>query len=256
MKKINCLCVSFIAMLIFLISMNGNFANAQENNSTSTSGDDSYEELIDEGIIDPSVSKEQWNQFKAEDKYYAEQQEKEEIDNPGNVSDDGNGEMLRSSKAKFSLRKGDFFYTNATDSKGLTGHNAIYVGNGKIVEAPAKGHKTRAQSFTTWKKNTLYGSKGPKKGKWIKVYRPSSKANGNKAANYAMKNFGKKHIPYKINGNIKSKKYEYCSKLVWQSYYFGAGKKSMASVNTPVILHPSNLPGTIKGTKKVHTYKK
>ena len=29
----------------------------------------------------------------------------------------------------------------------------------------------------------------------------------------------------------------------------------MASVNTPVILHPSNLPGTIKGTKKVHTYK-
>lgn len=39
-----------------------------------------------------------------------------------------------------------------------------------------------------------------------------------------MKNFGQKHIPYKITGNIKSKKYEYCSKLVWQSYYFGAGK--------------------------------
>ncbi|MDU2137783.1 hypothetical protein [Staphylococcus epidermidis] len=32
--------------------------------------------------------------------------------------------------------------------------------------------------------------------------------------------------------------------------------KTMASVNKPVILHPSNLLGTIKGTKKVHTYKK
>ena len=51
--------------------------------------------------------------------------------------------MFRSAKAKFSLRKGDFFYANATDSKGLTGHNAIYVGNGKIVEAPAKGHKEK-----------------------------------------------------------------------------------------------------------------
>lgn len=256
MKKLNRLFVLFIGIVILLVSINGNSVKAEENNSAGNSSEDSYEELINEGILDPAISKKQWDDFKTEDEYYAEQQEKEEIDNPGDISVSENGEMLRSAKAKFTLRKGDFFYTNATDSKGLTGHNAIYVGNGKIVEAPAKGHKTRSQSFVTWKKNTLYGPKGPKKGKWIKVYRPSSKANANKAANYAMKNFGQKHIPYKITGNIKSKKYEYCSKLVWQSYYFGAGKNAMASVNTPVILHPSNLPGTIKSTKKVHTYKK
>ncbi|MDK9847729.1 NlpC/P60 family protein [Staphylococcus equorum] len=256
MKKLNCLFISLITILMLLVSSTSNFVNAQEDNSAPNNGEESYQQLINEGILDPSVSKEQWDKFKTEDKYYAEQQEQEEIDNPVDVSDSENGTMLRSAKSKFSLRKGDFFYTNATDSKGLTGHNAIYVGNGKVVQAPAKGYKTTSLSFTSWKKQTLYGKKEPKKGKWIKVYRPSSSANGNKAANYAMKNFGKKHIPYKITGNIKSKKYEYCSKLVWQSYYFGAGKKAMASVNTPVILHPSNLPGTIKSTKKVHTYKK
>ncbi|MGC7613290.1 hypothetical protein [Staphylococcus epidermidis] len=53
--------------------MNGNIANAQENHSSTNIKGETYEELIDQGIIDSSISKEQWNQFKAEDKYYAKQ---------------------------------------------------------------------------------------------------------------------------------------------------------------------------------------
>ncbi|OEL08219.1 hypothetical protein [Staphylococcus equorum] len=125
MKKLNCLFISLITILMLLVSSTSNFVNAQEDNSAPNNGEESYQQLINEGILDPSVSKEQWDKFKTEDKYYAEQQEQEEIDNPVDVSDSENGTMLRSAKSKFSLRKGDFFYTNATDSKGLTGHNAI-----------------------------------------------------------------------------------------------------------------------------------
>lgn len=57
--------------------MNGNVENAKEDYSSANIRGESYEELIDQGIIDSSISKEQWNQFKAEDKYYAKQQEKE-----------------------------------------------------------------------------------------------------------------------------------------------------------------------------------
>lgn len=168
MKKLNRLFVLFIGIVILLVSIDGNFVKAEENNLAGNISEGSYEELINEGILDPEISKKQWYDFKAEDEYYAEQQEKEAIDNPDNISASENGEMLRSANAKFTLRKGDFFYTNVTDSKGLTGHSAIYVGNGKIVEALAKGHKTRSQSFVTWKRILYTTLKDQKKENGLK----------------------------------------------------------------------------------------
>ena len=70
-----------------------------------------------------------------------------------------------------------------------------------------------------------------------------------------IKHFQKrKSITYSLNSNINDTYHTYCSKLVWQSYYFGAGKKSVNSTGVYHYFNPYNLPKNIKGTKKVKTF--
>ncbi|MCE3399156.1 hypothetical protein LCC45_17550, partial [Staphylococcus aureus] len=90
---------------------------------------------------------------------------------------------------------------------------------------------------------------------WVKVYRTSKKKR-NKAANWALKQAGQKRksITYSLNSNINDTHHTYCSKLVWQSYYFGAGKKSVNSTGVYHYFNPYNLPKNIKGAKKVKTF--
>lgn len=129
----------------------------------------------------------------------------------------------RSRKKKFHLKKGDFFITNNVSSKGVTGHAAIYTGKG-----------------------------GPKHC-YIKVYRASKKYRG-KAGSYAKSHFN--GVPYSITTNPYSKNVTYCSKLVWQSYYYGAGRYSVLPVVTSqFIIEPYSLNQYIP-SKAVRSYKR
>ena len=109
----------------------------------------------------------------------------------------------------------------------------------------------RVKSFSNWKKSTLKKRKGIPKHRYIKVYRAPKKYRG-KAGNYAKSHFN--GVPYSITTNPYSKSVTYCSKLVWQSYYFGAGKKSVNSTGVYHYFNPYNLPKNIKGAKKVKTF--
>lgn len=223
--------------------------DAQVESSTNSN---SLKELQDEGVVSKSITEEQWKQIQAKNReeeakfertaeeQWQKQQKQDQIDREN-----------RKRKKKFHLKKGDYFITNGVSAKGLTGHAAIYVGNGYIKEARGYGKSTRTKSFRKWKYSTLKKKKGHPKHRYISVYRASKKYRG-KARNYAKSHFN--HVPYNITPNPYSKGATYCSKLVWQSYYYGAGPSSVRPFSQPqFIIYPYALHRYIK-SKPVRIY--
>ncbi|MFW3457648.1 hypothetical protein ACN9VA_03255 [Staphylococcus caprae] len=221
--------------------------DAQYDSSTSSR---SLKKLQDEGAVSKSITEEQWKHIQERDR--AEKKEFErtaEQEWQEQQKQDQINQENRSRKKKFHLKAGDYFITNATSSKGLTGHTAIYYGNGRIKEATGNGKPVRTMGFKKWKNKTLKKRKGHAKHRFIKVYRAPKKYRG-KAARYARFHFN--HVPYKITPNPYSKSVTYCSKLVWQSYFYGAGIHSVKGMHGP-IFYPYSLNKHIK-SKRVRTY--
>ena len=185
-----------MSLLCCTVLTTGN-VNAQGDSSTNS---ESLKELQNEGIVSKSITEQQWQQMKAQErKDEAEFEKTAEVQWQKQQKQDRIDRENRSRKKKFHLKKGDFFITNNVSSKGFTGHAAIYTG------------------------------KGNPKHRYIKVYRASKKYRG-KAGSYAKSHFN--GVPYSITTNPYSKSVTYCSKLVWQSYYYGAGRLSVLPVVT------------------------
>ncbi|QYA46073.1 hypothetical protein KYI13_12330 (plasmid) [Macrococcoides bohemicum] len=157
-------------------------------------------------------------------------------------------------EASFTPKAGDIIYTNNAFLSELgapiPGHAAIYVGDGKIVEINGYGHIPATHSYSNFVKT----KRGTKSDRWIvRVYRTSNTTNAIKASTYA-KSLSGKNIPYGIFTSMKDKSKLYCSKLVWQAYYFGAGSSSVVNTNPETVI-PKYLAGNIKGTSLKHTYR-
>ncbi|MGC7602360.1 YiiX/YebB-like N1pC/P60 family cysteine hydrolase [Staphylococcus epidermidis] len=227
--------------------------NAQAESSTHS---ESLKELQDGGVVSKSITEQEWKQMKAQ-----ERKEKAEFEITGEQEwkeqqkQDQMDQEDRKKKKKFHLKKGDYFITNNVSAKCFTGHSAIYLGKvngkGRVKEAPGYGKPVRVKSFHDWKQNTLKKRKGSPKHRFIKVYRASKKYRG-KAGSYARSHFN--GVPYSITANPYSKSVTYCSKLVWQSYYYGAGIYSVKGTPGP-IFYPYSLNKHIK-SKRVRTYKR
>ncbi|MEW4382895.1 hypothetical protein AB1I56_00200 [Staphylococcus epidermidis] len=127
--------------------------NAQGDSSTNS---ESLKELQNEGIVSKSITEQQWQQMKAQErKDEAEFEKTAEVQWQKQQKQDRIDRENRSRKKKFHLKKGDFFITNNVSSKGFTGHAAIYTGKGNVKEAPGYGKPVRVKSFSNWKKSTL-----------------------------------------------------------------------------------------------------
>ena len=208
-----------------------------------------YDNLRKNNLIDKSTTYKQWKKFQEENyraKYQMEKEAQQEMKEEQY--------QTFSKKKKFKPRRGDILITNnASYAKlGIPGHAAIYTGKGHIVEIRGYGHHPARNSY----KKFIHNKRAKRHDKlWVKVYRTSKKKR-NKAANWALKQAGQKRksITYSLNSNINDTYHTYCSKLVWQSYYFGAGKKSVNSTGVYHYFNPYNLPKNIKGAKKVKTF--
>lgn len=114
--------------------------------------------------------------------------------------------------AAFSYKKGDILITDQTSSNGVTGHAAIFIGGGKVLNM--SGWKSephpRVMTIKEWEKRHK---------KRVKVLRYKSAKVANKAADQAVKYFKGKKIKYRITANPKNISKTYCSELVWYSYY-------------------------------------
>lgn len=114
--------------------------------------------------------------------------------------------------------------TNSTSFFGLTGHAAIALNSSTILDTPGKNSYVRTISPSSFKKEYSSG--------WIKVYRPRYTSWGKSAANWADRNYRNSKAVYKISFDINSTKETYCSKIVFQAYKFGVGKKAFKTFDT------------------------
>lgn len=181
---------------------------------------------------------------------------------------------VRAYKAGFNFQKGDFLVTNATSFKGITGHAAITTGANSVLDAPGYAHPvtkngkkvslntTRQQSISSFLK--MYNKKSYH---WIAVWRAKRKDVSLKAAKwadthyYSSKGTAKqdKFPKYSLSYGLTSTNKVYCSKLVYQAYYYGSGSLNYVAPKAfAQLVDPYTLPHIFMGKyepNKVKTYK-
>ncbi|MFD2308215.1 YiiX/YebB-like N1pC/P60 family cysteine hydrolase [Enterococcus termitis] len=143
-----------------------------------------------------------------------------------------------------SPQPGDIMITNGTSFLGVTGHAGIFIGNGKILSIGGGGEKPSEMPIINW----MQRYKG-----WTKIYRPAAKFNPKTAERWAINNYRNKNISYAINNRIFEKNPTYCSKIVWQAYYYSSASPQTGLVRRPLfdIVYPYTLPNLFS-QKPVH----
>lgn len=74
----------------------------------------------------------------------------------------------------------------------------------------------------------------------MKVYRCSYPGAGKKAAEWVKKNYENTNHRYLVTLNLNSKKFTYCTKIIYQAYKFGVSEKSV-KVMDYILFHPMQL---------------
>ncbi|WP_218729978.1 hypothetical protein [Brochothrix thermosphacta] len=183
------------------------------------------------GELDNSITYEYWLQYNN----YG-QEPKDNID----------FETFDATSRAYKVKPGDIFITNSTASSLFLGHAAIATGTNSILDMPGlnvgdKNNNNRQLTWAQWKK--AY-SKG-----WIKVHRMKDSKMAAKVAKYADRNYYSStgsatkniKIPYGIDSHRYQKSPNYCSKLVWQAYYYGSGDAKVVVPGSGII-SPYALP--------------
>ena len=134
------------------------------------------------------------------------------------------------------LWAGDIFITNATFSSGLFGHAGIAVSPYAILHIAGPGKHPDLILFHEW--FTKY------KNGWTKIYRHSNSYTASVAAVWATNMYAYSNAEYQITMNLASTDVTYCSKLVWQAYYYGPSSPCANGPTTGIRL-PYHLPITI-----------
>lgn len=117
---------------------------------------------------------------------------------------------------------GDIMITNGTSAFGLTGHAGIFLGNGTILSIAGPGSNPEALGILEWSRR--YNSEP---GDWTKIYRPSSIYQPSLAESWAKNHYLNKKFSYGITTDLFSENPTYCSKIVWQAYFYASGYGQM-----------------------------
>lgn len=144
---------------------------------------------------------------------------------------------------------GDILITNGTTANGLTGHAGIFLGhlgNGAILSIRGFGHKPEMIGIFTWMER--YGGKG----NWTKLYRPTERYKPALAAEFAMYQYANTNYSYGITTNILGLDPTYCSKIVWQGYWYSSAAPQIGGLKKPLIASPYDLPDYFEESTPVH----
>lgn len=197
---------------------------------------ENYRYMVDNGYLDSEISFEEWNAYLDENERLEKEFENEEI--PFYIG------KLRSG---FELERGDVLITNGTFAKGFTGHAGIALDENTIFHIAGPGKNPDDIKVEEWIEAFHKDDK-----KWTKVYRHSDSDIASSAADWAENTYRDSNAKYFISSNTKSTKSTYCSKLVWQAYFFGTGD---AVDLRGSIIYPYFLPGFINNLELVGMYK-
>ena len=227
-----------ITLLTIFLSTTASLANSTLDTAESASELNyfDYLKLQREGVIGTDVTYGHLKKLAAQSRNLEKKLEEStdfyEVPNPG----------FRINSHGLSIQSGDVLVTNGTSSFGILGHAGIAISGTQILHIQGPKHKPSVINRTEW--HNLYG------GGWTKVYRNTNYSNAVKARDWAVNTYRGSNATYKITMNLASTNETYCSKLVWQAYYYGVGK-SHANGPTWGYRLPYDLPTTIKNLKEV-----
>lgn len=149
---------------------------------------------------------------------------------------------------QYVMQPGDVFVTNCAIANGMLGHASIAISHDKILHIGGFFEHPSVMSLAEWNKH--YSSES---GTWTKVYRSSNPERAVMAANWATKTYYNSNAIYMPSDNVASTDWTYCSKLVWQAYYYGAYEHPSEKQHDGLIL-PYALKDEIPDMHLVHTF--
>lgn len=114
------------------------------------------------------------------------------------------------------LKPGDMLITNDTPFSGIAGHSAIVLNKNEVLHIPRPYTRATVVSPKEFKKMHNGG--------YVKVYRMKNLSKAREAGLWAKNTYKNSDAKYKITMDLSSVEETYCSKLVWQAYYYGVGK--------------------------------
>lgn len=195
-----------------------------------------YIQLINDGVLSEDISFDYWKELKTRS------EELESI-----LENSGEFFLVYESgqDSSYTMKKGDVLITNGTSSAGILGHAGIAISGYSILSIAGPGENPATLSLYKW--NTDYTSKG-----WTKAYRHSSAGVASDAAEWASDAYLGSDATYSIGIDLSSTDTTYCSKIVWQAYYYGPATPCANGPTSGVRL-PYDLPSTIHDLSLVST---
>lgn len=227
--------MNYFAVIALLVAMIPKIASASEFDSSDY---DEYNGYIEQGILDPEITFQDWNNLRDT----ANQLERllEQSNEFESVYDSR-------SATSYSMRAGDIFITNGTSSAGITGHAGIAISTNYILHIAGVGYHPASISLSSWHEE--YTNKTAES--WTKVYRHSNASIANEAAQWADENYSGSSASYFIDYDLESTSTTYCSKIVWQAYFFGANSATYLDFG---LVLPYQLPGLIHNISLNQTF--
>lgn len=167
------------------------------------------------------------------------------------VFDFGNNLMEPLYQKVKTLNPGDIFITNSTSSSGLTGHCGIAIGSDAILHIAGPGQPVSVGSKKAF--YNKYIASDPDYYYMI-IYRCNNYNYGRNAADWAVNVYRRNsaNVTYKITRDLTTTYETYCSKIVFQSYYYGVGSSALSPnykniVRDGYIISPYNIIKILSG---------
>lgn len=207
------------------------FGNLNVHAEESANLEKELNELIEEGYISEEVTLENYEIAKEEEAEGLEWIEQESL---RFEAEQRNSFNTMSAKK---MQAGDIIITNGTSFSGLTGHAGIAISNTQILSIAGPFSNPSVQTITNWK--SRYQKTGSSN--WSRVYRVNKPIDATTAYAWAKKTYQNSNSFYDITTNLAGTQYTYCSKIVWQAYYYGAGSHTIKKPAGLIVL-PYSLP--------------
>ncbi|SNZ14222.1 hypothetical protein SAMN05421503_2273 [Terribacillus aidingensis] len=276
MKKFISVLLATIFTFTLLLPMTANAAQTSDSDYEAL-----YNQAIQEGIVNKEeLSLEEWLKQNEEFQQIYDDGVNDDVLDPSTLKygewlklnnygqepkDEDNDQVVTfriRAKSTFTVRPGDIFITNSTSGSGIVGHAAIANGSNHILDMPgvkrgkSKKNNNRQLTVSQWLSKYDNG--------WIKVYRIKDKALAAQVAKYADRHYYSSkgtatkdiHIDYGLTPHLYSLTPSYCSKLVYDAYYYGSGSKNVMKKHTGYVF-PYDLVTFFNRSykpSKVHTY--
>lgn len=130
--------------------------------------------------------------------------------------------VLSPTEDDFDLQPGDIILTKGPVLFGFFGHSSIALDHDTVLQIEGPGDEPITESFHSFKQRF-----GEGKDDWIKIYRCTMPGAGEKAAKWAEIHYKDTDKTYLVTLNLKSERFTYCTKIIYQAYKYGVSKNAI-----------------------------